>query len=208
MVNIQTKYVELVKTVQGKNWKQWRIALHISNSYHVFHKKVILEIIGFPAKTPTTECNYRNVAGMKPSPLILMKTNNFKQKIVCLVPGTHYIYKANIKMNWISSKLTVTTSKQSEMKFNWRRIKQLWTHPKHSLFFICCMILNLFFLLLKYFSSIEKYLTHFSPMSHLYTTWKRQNRKPMVSWLFQGVYECDIGLKWVKNKCLLSAKVW
>ena len=35
-------------------------------------------------------------------------------------------------------------------------------------------------------------LTHFSPMSHFYTSWKRQKT------YFQGVWKCDIGLKWVK----------
>lgn len=92
MLNIQTKHVELVETVQCKNWKQWRAVLHISNSYQVFRIKAILEIIReFPAKVLTTACNCRSVTGMKLSRLTLMKTNNFKHKIVFVLPGSHYI---------------------------------------------------------------------------------------------------------------------
>ena len=39
-------------------------------------------------------------------------------------------------------------------------------------------------------------LTHFSPVSHFYTPWKRQ--KNLVFWRFQGVKKCDTGLKWLK----------
>ena len=35
-------------------------------------------------------------------------------------------------------------------------------------------------------------LTHFSPVSHFYTLWKRQKTKG-----FQGVQKCDTGRKWV-----------
>ena len=41
--------------------------------------------------------------------------------------------------------------------------------------------------------ALNWFLTHFSPVSHFYTPWKRQKTKG-----FQGVLKCDTGLKWVK----------
>ena len=41
------------------------------------------------------------------------------------------------------------------------------------------------------------FLTHFSPVPHFYTPWKRQ--KTFVFWRFQGIQKCDTGLKWVKG---------
>ena len=45
------------------------------------------------------------------------------------------------------------------------------------------------------------FLTHFGPVSHLYTPWK----------YFQGVYKCDTGPKWVKkssSRCPWPASIW
>ena len=51
----------------------------------------------------------------------------------------------------------------------------------------------------NWFSSLQVSLTHFSPMSHIYTLWKHQKTYIMtVLWRFQEVWKCDIGLKWVK----------
>ena len=57
---------------------------------------------------------------------------------------------------------------------------------------------------------IKLALTHFSPVWHFYTPWKRQKTFgfltfsggiemwPKVFWRFQGVKKCDTRLKWVK----------
>ena len=37
-------------------------------------------------------------------------------------------------------------------------------------------------------------LTHFSPVSHFYTPWKRQKIKGFLT--FSGGKKCDTGLKW------------
>ena len=50
---------------------------------------------------------------------------------------------------------------------------------------------------LKWYSGFRFCLTHFSPVSHFYTPWKRQKIFGFLT--FQGVQKHDTGLKWVKN---------
>ena len=66
-------------------------------------------------------------------------------------------------------------------------------YDENELFYSCKIVLK---------KRALKLLTHFSPVSHFYTLWKRQKTK--VFWRFQGVQKCDTRLKWVQPKLFLA----
>ena len=76
-----------------------------------------------------------------------------------------------------------------------KAFEQIWTNLVQRAKFLFNFFSNFLFQLREQTQRLS-HLTHFSPMSHFYTPWKRQKTSSFMT--FSGGIKWNIGLKWVK----------